>query len=127
MGCPVPARRWCCQPARGERVEMAGLRRAFGTLLSRTSRRTHRHWTARAGQARPFLRAYFDSGFLFKLYWQEANTPAAQAIVQRYAPPIVLSRFNEVEMLHVARRKTWLRGFWLPAPLLKLDIATCTT
>jgi len=56
------------------------------------------------------LRAYFDSGFLFKLYWQEANTPAAQAIVQRYAPPILLSRFNEVEMLHVARRKTWLRG-----------------
>lgn len=56
------------------------------------------------------MRAYFDSGFLFKLYWREANTPAAQAIVQRYDPPIVLSRFNELEMLHVARRKTWLRG-----------------
>ncbi len=55
------------------------------------------------------MRAYFDSGFLFKLYWQEANTPASQAIVQRYTPPILLSRFNEVEMLHVARRKTWLR------------------
>jgi len=54
------------------------------------------------------LRAYFDSGFLFKLYWQEPNTPAAQAIVVQYAPPILLSRFNEVEMLHVARRKTWL-------------------
>ena len=45
---------------------------------------------------------------LFKLYWQEANTPAAQTIVQHYQPPILLSRFNEVEMLHVARRKTWL-------------------
>jgi predicted nucleic acid-binding protein len=56
------------------------------------------------------LRAYFDSGFLFKLYWQEANTPAAQAIVLQYQPPILLSRFNEVEMLHVARRKTWLPG-----------------
>jgi predicted nucleic acid-binding protein len=56
------------------------------------------------------LRAYFDSGFLFKLYWQEANTPAAQAIVLNYQPPILLSRFNEVEMLHVARRKTWLPG-----------------
>ena len=55
------------------------------------------------------MRAYFDSGFLFKLYWREANTPAAQTIVQRYAPPILLSRFNEVEMLHVARRKIWLR------------------
>ena len=57
------------------------------------------------------MRAYFDSGFLFKLYWRESNTPAAQAIVQRYTPPILLSRFNEVEILHVARRKTWLRGF----------------
>lgn len=56
------------------------------------------------------MRAYFDSGFLFKLYWQETNTPAAQAIVQNYQPPILLSRFNEVEMLHVARRKTWLPG-----------------
>ena len=56
------------------------------------------------------MRAYFDSGFLFKLYWQEANTPAAQAIVLNYQPPILLSRFNEVEMLHVARRKTWLLG-----------------
>jgi len=56
------------------------------------------------------LRAYFDSGLLFKLYWREANTPAAQALVQRYSPPILLSRFNEVEMLHVARRKTWLLG-----------------
>ncbi|MBI3850977.1 MAG: type II toxin-antitoxin system VapC family toxin [Verrucomicrobia bacterium] len=56
------------------------------------------------------MRAYFDSGLLFKLYWQEANTPAAQAIVQNYQPPILLSRLNEVEMLHVARRKTWLLG-----------------
>jgi len=56
------------------------------------------------------LKAYFDSGFLFKLYWQEANTPAAQSIVQKYQPPILLSRFNELEMLHVARRKTWLLG-----------------
>ena len=56
------------------------------------------------------MRAYFDSGFLFKLYWQEANTPDAQAIVLQYTPPIVLSRFNEVEILHVARRKTWLLG-----------------
>jgi predicted nucleic acid-binding protein len=56
------------------------------------------------------LRAYFDSGFLFKLYWQETNTAAAQAIVQQYQPPILLSRFNEVEMLHVARRKIWLLG-----------------
>lgn len=54
------------------------------------------------------MKAYFDSGFLFKLYWQEANTPAAQAIVLQYQPPALLSRFNEVEMLHVARRKTWL-------------------
>ena len=56
------------------------------------------------------MRAYFDSGFLFKLYWQEVNTPAAQALVFQYQPPILLSRFNEVEMLHVARRKTWLLG-----------------
>ena len=56
------------------------------------------------------MRAYFDSGFLFKLYWHEANTPSAQAIVLRYQPPILLSRFNEVEILHVARRKTWLLG-----------------
>lgn len=56
------------------------------------------------------MRAYFDSGFLFKLYWQEANTAAAQAIVLGYEPPILLSRFNELEMLHVARRKTWLKG-----------------
>ena len=54
------------------------------------------------------MRAYFDSGFLFKLYWQEANTPAAQSIVVQYQPPILLSRLNEVEVLHVARRKTWL-------------------
>ena len=56
------------------------------------------------------MKAYFDSGFLFKLYWQEANTLAAQAIVLQYVPPILLSRFNEVEILHVARRKTWLTG-----------------
>ena len=56
------------------------------------------------------MRAYFDSGFLFKLYWQEANTPAAQALLVQYEPPILLSRFNEVEVLHVARRKTWLLG-----------------
>jgi hypothetical protein len=30
--------------------------------------------------------------------------------VLTYQPPILLSRFNEVEMLHVARRKTWLVG-----------------
>ena len=56
------------------------------------------------------MRAYFDSGFLFKLYWQEVNTSAAQAIVLQYTPPILLSRFNEVEILHVARRKTWVPG-----------------
>lgn len=56
------------------------------------------------------MRAYFDSGFVFKLYWRETNTPAAQTILFRYAPPILLSRFNEVEVLHVARRKTWLIG-----------------
>jgi len=81
------------------------------------------------------LRAYFDSGFLFKLYWQEANTPAAQAIVLNYQPPILLSRFNEVEMLHVARRKTWLLGptgqpsltaaqFQAGLTLLEQDLAT---
>ena len=56
------------------------------------------------------MRAYFDSGLLFKLYWQEANTPAAQSVVQQYELPILLSRFNELEMRHVARRKTWLIG-----------------
>ena len=81
------------------------------------------------------MRAYFDSGFLFKLYWQEANTPAAQAIVLNYQPPILLSRFNEVEMLHVARRKTWLLGptgqpsltaaqFQAGLTLLEQDLAT---
>lgn len=81
------------------------------------------------------MRAYFDSGFLFKLYWQEANTPAAQVIVQKYQPPILLSRFNEVEMLHVARRKTWLLGpagqplltavqFQTGFALLEQDLAT---
>jgi predicted nucleic acid-binding protein len=29
--------------------------------------------------------------------------------LQRYQTPALLSRFNEVELLHVARRKTWLR------------------
>ena len=56
------------------------------------------------------MKAYFDSGFLFKLYWQEGNTAAAQGVVLQYQPPILLSRFNELEMLHVARRKTWLSG-----------------
>jgi hypothetical protein len=55
------------------------------------------------------LKAYFDSGFLFKLYWPEVNSPAAFAMLQQYDPPALLSRFNETEMLHVARRKTWLR------------------
>jgi hypothetical protein len=55
------------------------------------------------------LRAYFDSGFLFKLYWPELNSPAAYALLQTYNPPAWLSRFNEIEMLHVARRKTWIR------------------
>lgn len=54
------------------------------------------------------MRPYFDSGFLFKLYWQEPNTPAAQALIVQYQPPILFSRLNELEMLHVARRKTWL-------------------
>ena len=60
------------------------------------------------------MRAYFDSGFLFKLYWQEANTPAAQAILRQYKPPLLLSRFNEVEMLQQARLHDlvadWFRG-----------------
>jgi len=30
--------------------------------------------------------------------------------VQNYQPPILLSRFNEIEILHVARRKVWLLG-----------------
>jgi predicted nucleic acid-binding protein len=55
------------------------------------------------------LKAYFDSGFLFKLYWPEANSAAAFTLLQQYDPPALLSRFNEIEMLHVARRKTWLR------------------
>ncbi|MGO9200353.1 MAG: type II toxin-antitoxin system VapC family toxin [Limisphaerales bacterium] len=55
------------------------------------------------------MKAYFDSGFLFKLYWPEANSPAAFALLQQYDPPALLSRFNEIEMLHVARRKTRLR------------------
>lgn len=56
------------------------------------------------------MKAYFDSGFLFKLYWPEANSPAALALLQQYDPPALLSRFNEIELLHVARRKTWLRN-----------------
>jgi predicted nucleic acid-binding protein len=56
------------------------------------------------------LRGYFDSGFLFKLYWREPNSPAALAILQKFHPPLVMSRFNEIEMLHVARRKTWMLG-----------------
>jgi predicted nucleic acid-binding protein len=56
------------------------------------------------------LRGYFDSGFLFKLYWREPNSPAALATLRKFHPPIVISRFNEIEILHVARRKTWLTG-----------------
>ena len=56
------------------------------------------------------MRAYFDSGFLFKLYWPEPNSAAAFTLLQHYDPPALLSRFNEVEILHVARRKTWLRS-----------------
>jgi predicted nucleic acid-binding protein len=56
------------------------------------------------------LRAYFDSGFLFKLYWPEPNSQAAYALLQNYQPPALLSRFNEVEILHVAQRKTLLKG-----------------
>ena len=56
------------------------------------------------------MRAYFDSGFLFKLYWPEPNSPAAFSLLQQYDPPALLSRFNEIEILHVARRKTWLRN-----------------
>ena len=56
------------------------------------------------------MRAYFDSGFLFKLYWPESNSRAAFALLQQYEPPALLSRFNELEILHVARRKTWLRN-----------------
>jgi len=66
------------------------------------------------------LRAYFDSGFLFKLYWREANTAAAQTIVQQSELPLALSRFKELEMVHVARRKTWLTGPTGP-PLLSAD------
>ena len=55
------------------------------------------------------MRAYFDSGFRFKLYWPEPNSPAAYTLLQAYDPPTLLSRFNEIEILHVARRKTWLR------------------
>ncbi len=56
------------------------------------------------------MKGYFDSGFLFKLYWREANSPAALAMLQKFRPPVVMSRFNEIEMLHVARRKTWIIG-----------------
>ena len=56
------------------------------------------------------MRGYFDSGFLFKLYWREPNSPAALAKLQKFHPPLVMSRFNEIEMLHVARRKTWMAG-----------------
>jgi hypothetical protein len=56
------------------------------------------------------LKGYFDSGFLFKLYWREPNSPAAFAMLQKFQPPLVMSRFNEIEMLHVARRKTWMVG-----------------
>jgi predicted nucleic acid-binding protein len=56
------------------------------------------------------LKGYFDSGFLFKLYWREPNSPAALASLQKFRPPLVMSRFNEIEMLHVARRKTWMAG-----------------
>jgi predicted nucleic acid-binding protein len=56
------------------------------------------------------LRVYFDSGFLFKLYWREPNSPAALAKLRQFHPPLVISRFNEIEMLPVARRKTWLAG-----------------
>jgi hypothetical protein len=80
------------------------------------------------------LTAYFDGGFLFKLYWQEANTRAAQTIVAQFQPPLPFSRLNEVEMLHVARRKTWLTGtdgkpllsasqFQLGVVLLQQDLA----
>jgi predicted nucleic acid-binding protein len=53
--------------------------------------------------------ACFDSGFLFKLYWPEPNSQAAFALLQNYLPPAFLSRFNEIEILHVARRKTLLK------------------
>jgi hypothetical protein len=47
---------------------------------------------------------------LFKLYWRERNSPAALAILHKFRPPVVMSRFNEIEILHVARRKTLLIG-----------------
>jgi predicted nucleic acid-binding protein len=56
------------------------------------------------------LRGYFDSGFLFKFYWREPNSLAALAMLLKFRPPLVLSRFNEIEILHVARRKAWLIG-----------------
>lgn len=65
------------------------------------------------------MRGYFDSGFLFKLYWPEPNSPAAYTLLQQYEPPALLSRFNEIELLHVARRKTWLRNV-AGRPLLTL-------
>jgi predicted nucleic acid-binding protein len=56
------------------------------------------------------LRGYFDSGCLFKLYWREPNSLAALTKLRNFRPPLVMSRFNEIEILHVARRKTWLAG-----------------
>ena len=56
------------------------------------------------------MRPYFDSGFLFKLYWRESNSAAAWRRLQDFAPPLLISRFNEIEIVQSARRKTWLRG-----------------
>lgn len=54
------------------------------------------------------MKAYFDRGILFKLYWREPNSAEALRLIRQFEPPISLSRFNEIEILHVARRKTWL-------------------
>jgi len=66
------------------------------------------------------LRGYFDSGFLFKLYWREPNSGAALATLRKFHPPVLMSRFNEIEILHVARRKTWLAG---PGGLPQMTLA----
>ena len=107
LAAPAPA----AHPEPGKhKLEWPDFEAPLEEAFPRTSGWSNRNRTAGGRQRGPVLRAYFDSGFLFKLYWRESNSPAAFGLSQKFRPPLVMSRFNEIEMLPGARRKSWMVG-----------------
>jgi hypothetical protein len=56
------------------------------------------------------LNGYAETGFLLSLYWRDANSSRAVALVARHKPVFLLTEFGEVELANALERLLFSHG-----------------